>query len=85
MPTIILTDLFNNDFRKLSSAERKQARKTLGFMAVNPKHNSLKIYRIKGTGFWEAYVNKDIRVIFEQNSDTLILHAIGHHDILREK
>ncbi len=65
-------------------AERKQARKTLSFMAVNLKHNSLKIHQIKDTGFWEAYVNKDIRVIFEQNSDTLILHAIGHHDILRK-
>ena len=85
MPTIILTDPFNNDFRKLSPAERKQAGKTLHFIAVNPKHNSLKIHRIKGTGFWEAYVNKDIRIVFEQKSDTLILHAIGHHDILRKK
>ena len=85
MPTIILTDPFNSDFRKLSPAERKQARKTLHFIAANPKHNSLKIHRIKGSGFWEVYVNKDIRIIFEQNSDTLILHAIGHHDILRKK
>jgi hypothetical protein len=31
----------------------------------------------------EIYVNKDIRIIFEQNSDTLVLHLIGHHDILK--
>lgn len=82
MPTIILTDPFNNDFRKLSPAERKQAGKTLRFMAINPKHNLLKIHWIKGTGFWKVYVNKGIRVVFEQNSNTLILYAIGYHDIL---
>jgi hypothetical protein len=34
--------------------------------------------------FWEAYVNMDIRIVFERISDTLILHAIGLHDILRK-
>lgn len=83
MPTIILTEPFESDFRKLSQAEQKQSRKTLLFLADNPKHPSLQVHRFKGTPFLEAYVNKDIRIIFEQNSDTLVLHAIGHHDILR--
>jgi len=77
MPTIILTEPFEIDFRKLSQNEQKQARKTLRFIADNPKHSSLQIHRLKGTPFWEAYVNMDIRIIFERNSDTLILHAIG--------
>ena len=85
MPTIILTEPFEIDFHKLSLVEQKQARKTLRFLADNPKHISLQVHRIKGTSFWEAYVNKDIRVVFEQNSDSLILHAIGHHDILRKR
>lgn len=84
MPTIILTKTFEVNLQKLSKDEQKQAGKILRFLADNPKHNSLQIHRIKGTSFWEVYVNKDIRVIFEQNSDTLILHAIGHHDILRK-
>lgn len=83
MPTIILTEPFESDFWKLSQTEQKQSRKTLRFLANNPKHPSLQVYRIKGTSFGEAYVNKDIRIIFEQNSDTLVLHAIGHHDIIR--
>lgn len=85
MPTIILTEAFKNDFWKLSNVERKQSRKTLRFLTDNPKHPSLQIHRIKGTLFWEAYVNKDVRIIFEQNSDMLVLHAIGHHDILKKR
>ncbi|MTI82342.1 MAG: DNA helicase [Firmicutes bacterium] len=85
MPTIILTKPFKVDFKKLSKTEQKQARKSLRLLVDNPKHPSLQIHRIKGAPFWEAYVNMDIRIIFERNSDTLILHAIGHHDILRKK
>lgn len=85
MPTIILTESFEKDFWKLSQVEQKQSRKTLRFMADNPKRPSLQVHRIKGTPFWEAYVNMDIRIIFEQSSDTLVLHAIGHHDILRKR
>jgi mRNA-degrading endonuclease YafQ of YafQ-DinJ toxin-antitoxin module len=44
--------------------------------ADNPKHPSLQIHKIKGTIFWEAYVNKDIRIVYEQTSDTLTLMAI---------
>lgn len=85
MPTLILTEPFEQDFWKLSKAEQKQSRKTLCFLSENFKHPSLQIHRIKGTPFWEAYVNKDIRIVFEQNSDTFILQAIGHHDILKKK
>jgi mRNA-degrading endonuclease YafQ of YafQ-DinJ toxin-antitoxin module len=82
MPTIILTDPFKKDFLKLSTIE--QSKKSLRFLADNPKHPSLQIHKIKGTIFWEAYVNKDIRIVFEQTSDTLTLMAIGHHDILKK-
>jgi mRNA-degrading endonuclease YafQ of YafQ-DinJ toxin-antitoxin module len=85
MPTIILTKPFEIDFRNLTQSEQKQARKSLRLLNNNPKHPSLQIHRIKGAPFWEAYVNMDIRIIFERNSDTLILYAIGHHDILRNK
>jgi mRNA-degrading endonuclease YafQ of YafQ-DinJ toxin-antitoxin module len=85
MPTIILTETFEVNLQKLSRGEQKQANKTLRFLADSLKHHSLQIHRIRGTSFWEAYVNEDIRVIFERDSDTLILHAIGHHDILRNR
>lgn len=84
MPTIILTNPFKKDFLKLSDVEKKQSKKAFMFLADNPKHPSLQIHKIKGTIFWEAYVNKDIRIIYEQTSDTLTLMAIGHHDILKK-
>jgi mRNA-degrading endonuclease YafQ of YafQ-DinJ toxin-antitoxin module len=84
MPTIILTDPFKFDFKSLTINEQKQAKKSLRFMEENPKHPSLQVHKIKGTPFWEAYVNKDIRIVYEQTGDTLILIAIGHHDILKK-
>ncbi|KIL37554.1 DNA helicase [Cohnella kolymensis] len=84
MPTMILTTPFKDDFFALTEIEQKQGRKAIKFLTDNPKHPSLQIHRIKGTNFGEAYVNKDIRIIYEQNSDTLILLAIGHHDVLKK-
>ncbi|ADI02362.1 type II toxin-antitoxin system YafQ family toxin [Syntrophothermus lipocalidus] len=84
MPTIILTDPFKEDFFKLLVKEQKQARKALRFLAENPKHPSLRVHKIRGTPFWEAYVNKDVRTVYQAEKDVLTLHAIGHHDILKE-
>lgn len=84
MPFLTRTEAFKDDFMLLSKIEQKQAAKALRFLAANPKHPSLQVHRLKGTVFWEVYVNKDIRIIYEQNGDTLVLHAIGHHDILRK-
>jgi len=84
MPTVIRTKPFDDDFLRLTSGEQKQTLKILRFLSANPRHQSLHTHKIEGTGFFEAYVNKDIRIIFERISDTIILHAIGHHDILRK-
>ena len=84
MPTLILNHSFKIDLKELESLEQKQAIKALRLLETNPKHPSLQVHRVNGTNYWEAYVNKDIRIIFEQNSDTLILMAIGHHDMLNK-
>ena len=83
MPDIILTETFLTGFRRLSSAEQKQARKAIRFLGENPHHPSLQVHIIKGTNFWEAYVNKDIRMIYLSESGLYTLMAIGHHDILK--
>lgn len=82
MPTILLTDSFRRDFDKLTGMEQKQARKAVRLLPDNPRYPSLQIHKVQGTIFRELYVNKEIRLIFENNGDTLVLHAIGHHDIL---
>ncbi|MDA8229296.1 MAG: DNA helicase [Desulfitobacterium hafniense] len=83
MPVILKTKGFNIDFLKLSPEERKQTLKALRFLVYNPRHPSLQTHKIEGTMFMEAYVNMDIRIIFERTSDTIVLLAVGHHDILK--
>jgi len=83
MPTVIRTRPFDEDFLRLAASEQKQTIKVLRFLGVNPGHQSLHTHKIEGTEFSKAYVNMDIRIIFERNGDTIIFRAIGHHDILR--
>ncbi|MEX1029469.1 MAG: cytotoxin [Paenibacillaceae bacterium] len=84
MPSVILTSTFKVEFFELSENEQKQARKAIRLLSENPKYSSLRMHRVQGTDYWEIYVNKDIRIIFEQNSDMFVLHLIGHHDILKK-
>ncbi|AKX94762.1 hypothetical protein MTHERMOG20_08620 [Moorella thermoacetica] len=84
MPQIIRTDSFLEQFQELSKEAQKHVLKTILFLAQNPSHPSLKVHRIKGTPFWEAYASISIRVIFERNGDTLVLLACGYHDILKK-
>lgn len=84
MPKILRTGKFVEEFLQLTPQEKKQVIKTLRFLENNPRHPSLQIHRIKGTALWEAYANKDIRVIYEQTGDTLLLLVCGHHDILQK-
>ncbi len=83
MPVVIKTKSFNYDFLQLSPEEQKQTIKALRFLAENPRHPSLQTHKVEGTVFIEAYANMDIRVIFERTSDTIILRAVGHHNILK--
>ncbi|MCO5385757.1 DNA helicase [Desulfosporosinus sp.] len=83
MPVIIKTNSFNAYFSLLSPKEQKQTIKALRFLAENPRHPSLHTHKIEGTVFIEAYANMDIRIIFERTNDTIVLRAVGHHDILK--
>ncbi|HUS88999.1 MAG TPA: DNA helicase, partial [Desulfosporosinus sp.] len=69
---------------QLSSEEQKQTIKALRFLAENPRHPSLQTHKVEGTIFIEAYANMDIRIIFERTSDTIVLRAVGHHNILKD-
>ena len=83
MPIIIRTNPFDADFLLLSQKEQKQVLKALRFLADNPRHPSLQTHKIEDTDFLEAYASMDIRIIFERTSDTIVLRAVGHHDILK--
>ena len=83
MPIVIKTKSFNDNFLQLSQEEQKQTIKALRFLAENPRHPSLQTHKVEGTVFIEAYANIDIRIIFERTSDTIVLRAVGHHNILK--
>ncbi len=83
MPIILRTKPFDVDLMQLSFIEQKQVLKSIRFLAENPRHPSLQIHKVEGTNLLEAYVNMDIRILFERSSDTILLKAVGHHDILR--
>lgn len=83
MPIIIRTNPFDADFLLLSQKEQKQVLKALRFLADNPRHPSLQTHKIEDTDFIEAYASMDIRIIFERTIDTIVLRAVGHHDILK--
>lgn len=83
MPVIIKTKTFDENFLEHSFEEQKQILKALRFLASNPRHPSLQTHKIEGTVFFEAYANIDIRIIFERTSDTIVLRAVGHHDLLK--
>lgn len=83
MPVVIKTKSFNDNFLQLTSEEQKQTIKALRFLAENPRHPSLQTHKVEGTVFIEAYANMDIRIIFERTSDTIVLRAVGHHNILK--
>ena len=83
MPVVIKTKIFDENFLQLSPEEQKQTIKALRFLAENPRHPSLQTHKVEGTVFIEAYANMDIRLIFERTSDTIVLRAVGHHNILK--
>lgn len=83
MPIILRTKPFDADFLLLSQKEQRQVLKALRFLADNPRHPSLQTHKIEDTTFIEAYANMDIRIIFERTSDTIVLRAVGHHDVLK--
>jgi len=83
IPIIIRTKPFDTDFLLLTPKEEKQVLKALRFLADNPRHPSLQTHKIEDTLFIEAYADMDISIIFERTKDTIILRAVGHHDVLK--
>ena len=67
--------------QNLSPEIKKQLKKKLEIMLVNPRHPSLRSKKIKGTeNIFEASINMDIRMTWEYISDGILLRNIGEHD-----
>lgn len=78
----IVTQQFFKDLFQLSKKEQKQVANTIKLMEQDITHPPLNCHAVKGTPYYEVYVNMDIRIIFEFNEDLYVLFRAVHHDML---
>jgi mRNA interferase RelE/StbE len=84
MNEIILTQRLKDDYQDLPAAVQKKLKKQIGFLTENLRHPSLRIHRIRGTIYWEFYIDKSYRCIFRLEGSTLYLLAAGLHKVIDE-
>jgi len=74
------TPEFDEKFKRLSEAERKKYRKTLGLLE-NPAHRSLRTpaYKKKGKGVKGSYASTKERVFWTMDGTTIWVEDIGSH------
>lgn len=76
---------FEGQYKKLPPKTQKQFADRLKLYLENKNHSLLHVHSLKGkyTGLWSFNVTADIRVIFDDSYDeVLILIAIGSHSEL---
>ena len=74
-------DGFTEDYKDLQPAEQALVDKALEFLAVDPRHPSLRVKRLEGyREVWEARASRDLRFTFTWVGDMITLRAVGHHD-----
>lgn len=80
------TQRFQKNFNMLTVNEKKQLKRKLELLALNPGHPSLRTKKIQGTkDLFECSVNMNIRIIwYYENNTMIILVDVGHHDILNQ-
>lgn len=73
---------FLNQYDALPEEIKKKFKKQLTYLKENPKHRSLQIHKLQGTDFWEFYVDKGYRCIFQREGNIYTLHYIGAHGLV---
>ena len=81
---LLTTKSFDEDYAALSDTIKKLADRKLHIFLKNPRHPSLRIKKMEGSGdIWEGRITKSCRFTFQTEGDVYILRRIGAHDILR--
>lgn len=81
---VVLTQRVKKDYKALPRAVQKKFKKQVRFLQANPKHPSLQIHRIRGSEYWEFYLDHSYRCVFRQQGSKYYLLAAGPHDIIDE-
>ncbi len=78
------TKTFAKELKKLSVVEQKAVANKLKILVQNPFYPSLRTKKIQGLdNIFEMSVNKDIRILWQYENDTIILLiSIGHHNYI---
>ncbi len=75
------TSRFKRAYKSLPEDAKERVKISLRMLAVNPKHPSLHVKKIKGTkDIWETRAELDYRITFQIVRDYFILRNVGHHD-----
>lgn len=75
------TSRFKRAYKGLPQEAKGRVIASLRMLAVNIKHPSLQVKKIKGTkDIWEARAGLDYRITFQIVRDYFILRNVGHHD-----
>jgi mRNA-degrading endonuclease RelE of RelBE toxin-antitoxin system len=79
---LTLTERFKKSALELGPEARDKLKKQIGRLAADPRHPSLRVKKIKGTGsVFEARVDRDVRFTFEFGGrHEIILRVVGPHD-----
>ncbi len=79
---LTLTERFRRSALELDPATRGKLKKQIALLATDPRHPSLRVKKIKGTGsIFEARVDRDVRLTFEFGGrHEIILRVVGPHD-----
>jgi mRNA interferase RelE/StbE len=79
---LTLTERFRKSALELEPDVREKLKKQLGLLAADPRHPSLRVKKIRGTGsVFEARVDRDVRFTFEYGGrHEIILRVVGPHD-----
>ena len=77
----IETSRFKKAYKSLPDEVKIKVKETLRTMAINIRHPSLQVKKIKGTkNIWEARVSLDYRLTFQLIRNYIILRNVGPHD-----
>jgi mRNA-degrading endonuclease RelE of RelBE toxin-antitoxin system len=79
---LFFTERFQRDYTALPRPIQTQVDKQLGLFLSNPRHPSLRVKKIQGTGgrIFEGRITRGYRFTFEIAGDSYILRRVGQHD-----
>jgi mRNA-degrading endonuclease RelE of RelBE toxin-antitoxin system len=80
--TVDVSPSFLSYYDDLPKEIRKKFKKQLAYLKENPKHRSLQIHQVEGTGLWEFYVDIGYRCIFEKEGSVYKLLYVGTHRLI---